>query len=278
MLRILLSFSVALACLAEPARAQDAAAEALEGAWVVSVGDQKDRFMILGGLKSEQGEIRVGSSVFGWVDGKGKPVENWKASIVGDTIALSFETPGGAQVGAALKAGENSVIGDWTSRNGKKFRFRMTRLDQEELAAMRAAAVSAKSEERKKFGLTKGSMIALLYVGADNCPSCVRFINRVGTDGKNLKDIAPELAEARFVYAHLWEFRDPVTREVLPADMAWLAQPAAGGKMPIRKRGTPFFAAVVDHRVIAQGHGTAALEHLVAPAIKRALEEKRAAN
>ena len=276
MLRILLCFSVLLSALAAPARAQDAAA-ALEGAWVVSVGEQKDRFLIVRGAKTEKNKVHVESTVFGWVDGRGKPVENWNAEIFGDAINLSFITPGGASLKTTFKADETSVIGDWIARNGKELPFRMTRLDEEELAAMRSAAKEAKAAQPSPGSIRKDSKIALVYVGADDCPRCRVFIARVGNDGKRLSEISPALAEARFVYISQAHFRASVTARDLPPDLAWLIQPAANGKSPLRKRGTPFFAAVVDQRVLAQGHGVAALETLVAPAIKGAVEARRAA-
>jgi hypothetical protein len=105
----------------------------------------------------------------------------------------------------------------------------------------------------------------------------VRWASYYG-NGVRLKEITPELADARFVRVKLSSYRDPVTAGGLPDDLRWLIEGGATGKAPMRKRGTPFFAAVVDKRITAQGHGTAALEALVAPAIKRAVEERRAAN
>ncbi len=278
MTRILLTVLALWVMLPGWVRAQDAAAAALEGAWVVSVDDQKDRFMIVRGARTVKNEIQVEATTFGWIDNKGKPVQNWKAEIFGDTINVSFKTPGGALVNATFKADETSVIGDWINNSGKPFRFRMTRLDDEELAAMRAAAANAKTVFAKGPAIGKDSKITLVYVGADNCPSCVRFINYYGKDGKRLPEIAPELAEVRFVYVSLRDFKDPVPAKDLPEDLAWLLQPNAGGKVPMRKRGTPFFVGVVDKRVIAQGHGTAALETLVVPELKGIVQGRRAAN
>src|SRR5690349_15571774 len=238
MSRILLSFFMLLSSLAAPARAQDAAAAALEGAWVVSVGEQKDRFLIVRGAKTDKNEVRVESTVFGWVDGKGKPVEDWKAEIFGDSIKLSFKSPGGALAAVAFKADETSALGEWLNRGGKKIPFRMTRLDEEELAAMRSAAKEAKPAQTHPGAIRRDSKIALVYVGADDCPSCMVFISRVGNDGRRLSEIAPALAEARFVYVSQAHFRASVTTRDLPPDLAWMILPAANGKIPLRKRGT----------------------------------------
>ncbi len=275
MLRTLFAFVATLALLPSLAWSQDPAAAALEGAWVVSVGDQKDRYMIVRGARVEKNEIRVESTAFGWVDGRGKPAQNWKAEIFGDTIKLSLRTPGGAFLSTTFKTDETTVIGDWVSNTGNKLKVRMTRIDPAELAAMIAAA-GAKPERPTKSALTKQSTIVLLYVGADDCPSCNRFASYYGS-GERLKEITPELADARFVRVKLYHYRDPVTPSSLPDGLKWLIEPDASGSIPLKKRGTPFFAAVVDKRITSWGHGTAALETIVAPAIKRAVEDRRAA-
>jgi hypothetical protein len=276
---ILLALLWPLALLPLAAQAQDPAAEALEGAWVVSVGDQpRDRFLIVKGAKAEKNEVRVESAVFGFLDLKGRPVTDWRAEVLGDAIKLSFVTGSDSVVHVSFKASETSASGEMTTKGGKKLFVRMTRLDADELAAMRAAAAETKGQQAKGPAVAKNAKITLVYVGADNCGSCRRFIARVGEDGKRLGEIAPELTEARFVYVFLWNYRDPVGEKQLPPDLAWLSQPAPTGKPWLRKYGTPYFAAVVDQRVIAQGHGTVALETLVAPAIKRAVEQRRAAH
>jgi hypothetical protein len=282
MRRIFLVFAAALAFLPPMAWSQDAAT-ALEGAWVVSVGDQpRDRFLIVRGASVDKGEVLVKSAVYGWIDGKGRQVGDWKAEIAGDTIKLSFVTPSDSVVKVAFSAVDTSVSGDMLTKTGRKFDVRMTRLDAEELEAMRAAAATAAAGAKApppaaKSGIRKDSTISLVYVGADDCGSCVRWASYYG-NGVRLKEITPELADARFVRVKLSSYRDPVTAGRLPDDLKWLIESGAAGKAPMRKRGTPFFAAVVDKRITAQGHGTAALEALVAPAIKRAVEERRAAN
>jgi hypothetical protein len=115
-------------------------------------------------------------------------------------------------------------------------------------------------------------------VGAEDCLPCRRFEARIGSDGGGLKALAPELGEAQFVKASLRSYRDALAPGALPAELAWLAEPGASGKPPLRKRGTPFFAAVIDHGVVAQGHGVTALETLVVPEIQLAVQARRAAS
>lgn len=279
----LLLLFMSLAALSSNAAGNDPAIEALEGAWVVQVGEQtRDRFLIVSDVKREQNRVMLGLATYGWIDSKDKPVRDWHAEIFGDSIHLSFYTPADSLITVSFKMEETSVSGEFASKAGKKSDVRMTRIADDELAMLRSAASerrkgSIAAADGKKVRVTKDSRIYLVYVGAEDCPPCRAFSGRYG-DGKRLKEIAPELAEASFVKAELWSFRDPLTPGALPDELKWLAERTASGKLPLRKRGTPFFAAVVDKQVLVQGHGTTALETLVAPEIKRAVELRRAAN
>ena len=262
-----------LACPAA-APAADLAAEALEGAWLVNVGnDARERFLVLSGVRSERGTLSVEKSLYGWIDGKGKPVHGWQARVAGDVIDLRYLTPADSLVEAQVKAGEALAAGRMTTRAGRELEVRMTRLADEELAALRAAARG----EKRHAAVARDAKIYLLYVGAADCLPCRRFEARFGDDGGGLKTLAPEVAEARFVKASLSSYHDPLSSRALPAELGWLLAPGAGGKPAIRKRGTPFFAAIVDQRVLAQGHGFTALETLVVPEIQSAVQARRAA-
>ena len=269
-------------CSSLPTAAQDAAAAAVEGGWVVTVGEQpRDRFLIVKGAKTEKDQVRVDSAVYGWIDGKGKEVGGWKARVLGDEIRLSFVTQADAVIDVTFRSVDTSVGGEMLTKTGRKLNVRMTRLDDEELAALREAAVGAKSAQASAAKASKGPKpkeIALVYVGADNCPPCVGFRPQIEDNGKLLKQKMPEFTDARIVHVQLGYYVAAVPESMLPSDMKWLLQPNAAGKLPLRKRGTPFFAAVVDHRVVAQGHGLVALDTLVAPAIKRAAEARGVAN
>lgn len=275
---LLLAFC-ALCAFNRAALAGDPAAEALEGAWLVQVGEQaRDRFLVVSGAARTENRIVPATAIYGWIDGKGIEVKDWRAEVFGDAIRLTFRTPADSLVGVSLKAEEANAAGEMVVKSGKKFEVRMTRLPPEELQALRAAAAETrKAQKLAPLRVAKDAKIYLVYVGAPDCPGCIRF-EASNRNGERLKEITPELLEARYVKAELWSYKDPVTPAALPAELQWLVRPDAAGKLPLRKRGTPFFAAVVDQRVLAQGHGTAALESLVAPAIKRAVEGRRAAN
>lgn len=281
MLKILLATLIATGTLlSPPSLGEDLAAVAVEGAWVVSVGAQtRDRFLIVKGAKTERDEVRVASAMYGWIDGRGQEVGQWKAQVFGDTIKLSYLTPADSRVTVEFKSTETSVSGEFVSKAGNKYEVRMTRLDDEELAAMRAAAASTKTPKPKtKYGATKNSKISLVYVGADNCPACAGYRALMEDDGKGLKKSIPDIAQAQVVHVQLGFYRATVPESALPADLQWLLQPNATGKLPMRKRGTPFFVAVMDRRVLAQGHGSAALESLIVPAIKSAAAERAASH
>src|SRR5258706_12141620 len=89
MTRFLIALLLALPQLAQ---AQDAAAAALEGGWVVSVADQqRDRYLIVKGARTDKNLVVVESAIYGWLDGSGKPITaNWRAEVFGDSIKLNF--------------------------------------------------------------------------------------------------------------------------------------------------------------------------------------------
>lgn len=266
-----------LPCLA---LATDLAVEAIEGAWVVQVGDQaRDRFLIVRGATRERNHVSPKAAVYGWMDGRSGAAKDWKAEVVGDQIMLRFMTPADSLVEVRFRADETSVLGEMTTKGGKKHDVRMTHITPDELQALRAAAREASSTRGQSTAMkvTKDARIYLVYVGADDCPPCQRFEAKY-RDVESLKEIEPALLEARFVRVSLWSFRDAVLPSTLPDDLRWLLQPDSKGKPRLRKRGTPFFAAVVDQIVLAQGHGTTALEKLIAPEIRRAVEARRVAH
>ncbi|HZQ74994.1 MAG TPA: hypothetical protein VFB08_18930 [Burkholderiales bacterium] len=269
---ILVAATLAATALAAPGT--DPAAEALEGAWLVDVDNQaRERFLVLSDVRSARGELTIGTGLYGWIDGKGRPVRGWQARIAGDVIDIRYVTPADSLIEATLKAGEALVTGTMMTRTGKPHEVRMTRLADDELAALRAAARG----EKRAVPVARDAKIYLLYVGAADCVPCRRFEGRFGADGGGLKALAPEVAEARFVKASLASYREPLSPGALPEELAWVLQPAAGGKPPIRKRGTPFFALIVDHSVLTQGHGMTALETLVVPELKIAVDARRTA-
>ena len=276
-IRLVLAMVCAMGFAVGAAHAQDSiAAAAVEGAWIVSVGEEtRERFLIVRGATVDRNEITVKRAVYGWLDSKGAVVRDWRAEIFGDTINVSFLTPADSRVQVSFAAAETTVSGQIEYKSGKKHVVRMTRIDEAELAALRASLGVAQAAPRK-LGLTKDSRIALMYVGAFDCPSCRMFVAKYGHDNKLLKEVMPELTEARYVFIQLATYKGKLTAGSLPEELRWLMQPAADGKSPLRKRGVPFFAAVVDQRVLAQGHGVVGLEKIVAPAIKRAVEERRA--
>jgi hypothetical protein len=261
------------------AQAYDAAIEALEGAWVVQVGGQtRDRFLIVSGATRDRNHISPGTAVYGWIDSRGAAARDLNAEVFGDQIRLRFTTPADSLVEVQFRVDETSVSGEMTTKAGKKHDVRMTRITAEELQALRAAAGEAKGvkDQSRSMKLARDARIYLVYVGADDCPPCRRFEAKYRHVEK-LKEIEPALLEAQFVKVSLWSYRDAVLPSALPDGLRWLLEADSSGRPRLRKRGTPFFAAVVDRMILAQGHGTTALEKLVAPAIRRAIEARRAA-
>ena len=109
-----------LSAVAAWAVAADPAAEALEGAWIVQVGAQsRDRFLLVEGAKRDQNLVVPSSAKYGWIDGKGGVVREWKAEIAGDSIHLSFHTPADSLVKVTFKVEDTTVAGEIRVKSGK---------------------------------------------------------------------------------------------------------------------------------------------------------------
>ena len=262
-----------------PVRAAEPAADAVEGAWIVSVGNgSRDRFLIVSGAKVSNGRIEIAKSAYGWIDAKGVPVREWRAEIFGDEIRLQFLTPADSAVAVRFGFDESTTSGTFLTKDGKKHEVRMTRIPTDELAELRKAARSAKAEASRSGATViqarADSKIRLVYVGAPDCPSChgyeAEYFGRKDLMAKNV----PDFPKIEYIKSGLasYKVRDPVGR--VPEDLGWLAGTGANGKSVLQRRGVPFFALVVDNRVWAQGHGVTALETLIAPEIRRAVAEK----
>ena len=268
----------ALALLSRPAIAEDPVSRAIDGAWLVWVANEtRDRFMIVSGAKAQQGEITVESALFGYVDKKGRLLKSWRGQLSGDSILLSFVTPGDALVNVRFRMDETTVAGTFVPKTGRPKDVRMTRLPQEELAELRVAARLAKSAvpAPQKPRANSNSKIYLIYVGASDCPACRGYEAEYFGRKDLMTKVVPDFPNLNYVKADLVSYRSGARLGRVPAELNWLAEPDQSGKPRLRRRGVPFFALVVDDKIWAQGHGTVGLENLVAPEIKRAMAEKR---
>ena len=180
-----------------PVRAAEPAADAVEGAWIVSVGNSsRDRFLIVSGAKASNGRIEIAKSAYGWIDAKGAPVREWRAEIFGDEIRLQFLTPADSLVDVRFGFDESTTSGTFLAKDGKKHDVRMTRITPNELAELRQAARASKATAPKP-GATVAraradSKIRLVYVGAPDCPSChgyeAEYFGRKDLMAKNVPD------------------------------------------------------------------------------------------
>lgn len=280
-LRGLLIMLVLLAGVQVRAAEVDPAAEALEGTWLVSVtGESRERFMVLSGAKSERGEVKLDRAEYGWLDGRPGNIKDWSALVRGNAIELRFLTPADSVVTARIGVEDTTVSGRIVYTSGRDLELRMTRLPPEELAALREQAREQKAGT-KKAAKAKAvphagaqSTIHLVYVGSADCPSCRGYEAEYFGRKDLMTQVVPDFAKIRYVKSSLstYRARDPVGR--VPPELAWLAERGANGKYPLARRGVPFFALVVDDKVWAQGHGTTALETLIAPEIRRAVAER----
>lgn len=273
MLRILLVF---LAFLPASATAQDAAVEALDGAWIVQVGNEpRDRFLIVSGAKRERNLVTPESATYGWIDSRGTAVREWKAEIAGDSIRLSFITPADSIVNVEFKADETTVSGSIVYKSGKKHVLRMTRIADDELKAVRAARAAAKKPAARVAKVGKDEKIYLVYVSSYDCPSCA-WVKGAYLDGdrRKLRELIPELDKVVFVDAVLGTYKMKLNPDIFPDELKWLGTPNDKGRYVLTRRGVPFFAAVAGNRILGQGHGVTGLEALVAPALRQAVASR----
>ena len=280
-IRYLLIASV-LAMFSGPAITADPAAEALEGAWLVSVENQaRDRFLIVSGAKAERGEITVEAARYGWIDTKGTPAKDWAAQAAGNGIQLRFVTSADSVITARIGIDESTVSGKMLTKAGRELEVRMTRIPPEELEELRQAAKLAASQAGSKpKGPAKpqakrDSKVYLVYVGASDCPSCRGYEAEYFGRKDLMAKVVPDFPNLSYVKASLVSYKSRAPLGTVPDELNWLGGSDAKGKPILKRRGVPFFALVVDDRIWAQGHGQVALETLLAPEIKRAMAEKR---
>lgn len=276
-MRVLLKLLLAFVLIGNvAAQSKDQIGDALDGAWLVSVGEgSRDRFLILSGARLETGKVLVNQATYGYVDGKGKPVNDWRGEVSGDVIHLHFLTPAQSAIDVRFPFGTSALEGSMNTAEGKIFPVRWTRIDPEELQSLRLAS-QANRRVTEATSVHKDSKISLVYIGAADCPACrgyeAEFFGRM----KKMAQIFPEFSTIQYVKVSLGSYKGTLSAGVFPPELEWLAGVGPTGKPVLRKRGTPFFAAVVDQKVIAQGHGVGALETLVAPAVKAAMSERGA--
>ncbi|MDO8252121.1 MAG: hypothetical protein Q7T78_20715 [Rhodoferax sp.] len=248
----------------------------IEGAWLVSLeGESRDRFLTLSGVKLNGDRLEVENASYGYIDGSAKPVREWQANVEGDTIKIQFLTPADSQISVVLNADEAAVLGQFRSKKGKQVPVRLTKLPASELAELRQA--SQASARPMSSVIRNNSRIVLLYVSASDCPAC-RGYEAEYFGRKNLMAIRlPEFSEIIYHKAFLGSYHAASSvASVLPPELAPLALRGPNGEpSKIRCHGTPYFALIVDEKVIVQAHGITGLETLVIPQIKRVVALRR---
>lgn len=259
----------------------DATSEALEGAWVVSVGDERrERFLIVSGARTDQGKVTVKSTSYNWIDGRDSPVKDWNCEVFGDELRLRFVTGAGSLITVAFRADETTAGGTFLRKDGAVRELRMTRIPPEELAELRAsakmAATAAKAPPAQNHA-APGSKMYLVYVGANDCPSCRGYEVEYFGRKELMAKVIPDFAKIEYINSNIGSYKNRERVGPVPDALKWLAGNDRSGKPLLKRRGVPFFALVVDDKIWAQGHGTTALETLLAPEIKRAVAEKYAA-
>lgn len=275
MLAALAGLLVAPPCVAAPAVD---AAWALEGGWLVSVGTgERDRVLQLSGVSVQGTQVQVAKALYGYIDGKSRPVEGWQAEVIGDAIRVRFITSAESEVEVEIRPQEAAALGRMKTAKGKLYPVRLTHLTATELADMRETRRGA--EIIKGMRITRDTRIELLYVGARDCPSCagyeVEYFGRKNLMAERL----PEFAQITYTRAYLGSFRTRGIDYALPAHLAPLAKPGPNGEAPaMRYRGTPYFVLLLDGRIVTQVHGLSSFDSIVIPQARQAVAARQAAN
>jgi hypothetical protein len=291
------SFLIAgsLAAVSPFALADDLVGETLNGYWLVSVeGEERERLLFLSGAHMDQGRVAISEGMYGWIDARRpQAISDWSGEVLADSLRFRFTAPSGSVVNVQLSAASSSVGGTIRYTNGKEKVIRMTLLPKEEAVALRAAARArrqgggsepnpASAQQPVPAATTgqhharRGSGIVFLYVGTFDCPGC-RGYELEYFGGKNLMTTSfPDFTEVEYVPVKLGSYRAAIRASDLPEKLQWTMSPQADGTPALHTRGYPFYAAVVDNHIWAQGHGISGLEAFVIPQLRRAVAERAA--
>lgn len=241
----------------------------MEGSWLVSGEDGfRDRYLILSGVKLRGNRLEIDSATYGYLDGKGKALHGWRAVVTGGLIEIECQTPADSVIRGTFAEGDTAIVARLTTTAGKDMPVRLTKISSDELAELR----SVHRIQRKSASLrvTKDSQIVLLYVGASDCPSCVGYEAEYFGRKSLMAAKFPEFSEVVYEKVRLASYRGAANLSgALRRELVPLATKGASGEAaPLRCHGTPFFALLLDNKVVAQGHGIGALEQLVIPAAR----------
>lgn len=263
-------------------RAQTSAfSQDLEGVWLVAVeNDSRDRFLQLFGVRFKDGRISATTAKYGWIDGKAQPITELDGRVDGTRIHLRFTTPAHSRIEVEIDAGnqEQAFMGTMVTQSDRRRQVRLTRLSAQDFDQMRSAA----SLERmlSKGQVSRDSVVQLLYVGAPDCPACSGWEAEYFGRKQMMAERLPEFDRIVFTKAKLASYRGGHGLAlVLPESLQALARPGPRGQSPIlRCRGTPYFALLVDQRLVIQVHGTSAFEKTLVPLVRQAVELKERAS
>jgi len=250
----------------------------MDGSWLVS-GEEgfRDRYLILSGVKLRGNQLEIDSSTYGYLDGKGKPLHGWRAVVTGDVIEIECQTPADSVIRGTFAEGDTAIVARLRTTAGKDMPVRLTKISSDELEQLR----SVKRVKRKSASLpvTKTSQIVLLYVGASDCPSCAGYEAEYFGRKNLMAEQFPEFSEVVYEKVRLASYRGAANLSAaLRRELVPLATKGANGEpAPLRSHGTPFFALLLDNKVVAQGHGIGALEQLVIPAARELVARRQKA-
>lgn len=241
----------------------------VSGSWLVAVeGTPLDRFLLLPKVKAQSlGEYGAEGASYGYLDGRGKALHGFRMTVSKDSAVLQFVTPADSVVTVSVSKDASSVLGSLKPLKGAEKSVRMTKISESEMQTLRSASHLEKTLSSLK--VTASSSITFLYVGARDCPACRGYESEYFGRKDMMKTALPEFSKVTYVPVHLGSYTGcSGLAGMLPAELSALARGSDEAPAPLRCGGTPFFAVVLDGKVVSKGHGMAALETLIFPTLR----------
>lgn len=221
----------------------------LVGAWTVQVANQeRARTLQVRGIKAAGGQFQA-ESAYGWSDGKLQPV-SMAVTVENGVVAVDLATPAASRI-EATSVGPDRFDGFMTTKDGKRLKTVLT--------------FAGKTDEKLAAG-ARAKEITLIYVGAWNCPTCLRWEGADGDAPVSSKKsflATPEAKAAKFRQISAPQFQDTAYDKAWPDDLKWVKEKTYVA------RGTPRYVLIADGKVVANSFGTRSLVQTIMPKIRQ---------
>ncbi|MBI4184309.1 MAG: hypothetical protein HY521_09955 [Proteobacteria bacterium] len=222
----------------------------LVGTWTIQVGNQeRTRTLEIRDLKQEGKEF-VAESVYGYTGGNPKPIP-MRVVVERGVVSMDLTSPAGSRI-EARSLGPGHFAGYMQTEQGRRFRAILTLTPEEDV---------------KLPPGQRGKQITLVYVSANNCPTCQRWSGGAKGAGpaKSKRDFL-EMAEGKaitFRQIDAPNYMDTAYDPAWPADLKWVKE-----QTNVRS-GTPRFILIVDGKIVTNARRTGSLPEKIMPKIRQ---------